>query len=105
MAATGLLVEIGDRLRLRRNELGLTQKETAKLLEVSETFYGEVERGNRKLSIEKMLLVRERMGISLTWLLTGRQADGIHEEILRQYPGENAERLERLFRNLVRLYQ
>ena len=66
MAATGLLVEIGDRLRLRRNELGLTQKETAKLLEVSETFYGEVERGNRKLSIEKMLLVRERMGISLT---------------------------------------
>ena len=51
MAATGLLVEIGDRLRLRRNELGLTQKETAKLLEVSETFYGEVERGNRKLSI------------------------------------------------------
>ena len=52
-----------------------------------------------------MLLVRERMGISLTWLLTGRQANGIHEEILRQYPGENAERLERLFRNLVRLYQ
>ena len=27
MAATGLLVEIGDRLRLRREELGMTQRQ------------------------------------------------------------------------------
>ena len=46
MAATGLLVEIGDRLRLRREALGMTQKEAADLLEMSETFYGEIERGN-----------------------------------------------------------
>ncbi len=103
MAATGLLVEIGDRLRLRREEMKLTQKEAGKLLEMSETFYGEIERGNRRLSIEKMLLVRERMGISLTWLLAGTQTNSIHEVILRQYPGENAERMERLLRNLAKL--
>ncbi|HJC56692.1 MAG TPA: helix-turn-helix domain-containing protein [Candidatus Eisenbergiella intestinipullorum] len=105
MAATGLLVEIGDRLRLRREKLGLTQKEAAKLLEMSETFYGEIERGNRRLSIEKMILVRERMGISLTWLLAGRRPADMHEVILRQYPEEKAERVERLLKNLARLYE
>ena len=57
MAATGLLVAIGDRLRLRREELGMTPKDAAALLEMSETFYGEIERGNRRLSIERMILV------------------------------------------------
>ena len=86
MAATGLLVEIGDRLRLRREELGMTQKEAADLLEMSETFYGEIERGNRRLSIERMILVHERMDMSLTWLLAGEQPIVIPEGITRQLP-------------------
>lgn len=105
MAATGLLVEIGDRLRLRREEMGMTQKEAAKLLEMSETFYDEIERGNRRLSIERLLLVRERMDMSLTWLLAGRMPEGIYEGISRQYPGEKAKRMERLLRDLAKLYE
>ena len=105
MAATGLLVEIGDRLRLRREELGMTQKEAADLLEMSETFYGEIERGNRRLSIERMILVHERMDMNLTWLLAGEQPIVIPEGITRQLPEEKAERMERLFRDLVKLYE
>ena len=105
MAATGLLVEIGDRLRLRREELGMTQKEAADLLEMSETFYGEIERGNRRLSIERMILVHERMDMSLTWLLAGEQPIVIPEGITRQLPEEKVERMERLFRDLAKLYE
>ena len=105
MAATGLLVEIGDRLRLRREELGMTQKEAADLLEMSETFYGEIERGNRRLSIERMILVHERMDMSLTWLLAGEQPIVIPEGITRQLPEEKAERMERQFRDLAKLYE
>ena len=105
MAATGLLVEIGDRLRLRREALGMTQKEAADLLEMSETFYGEIERGNRRLSIERMLLVHERMDMSLTWLLAGEKSVVIPEEITRQLPEEKTERMERLFRDLAKLYE
>ena len=105
MAATGLLVEIGDRLRLRREALGMTQKEAADLLEMSETFYGEIERGNRRLSIERMLLVHERMDMSLTWLLAGEKPVVIPEEITRQLPEEKTERMERLFRELAKLYE
>ena len=105
MAATGLLVEIGDRLRLRREELGMTQREAAKLLEISETFYGEIERGNRRLSIERLILVHERMDMSLTWLLAGEKPVAIPEGITRQLPEEKTERMEQLFLDLAKLYE
>lgn len=63
MAATLVLVEIGERLRRQRKKLKMTQEDTAELLEMSTTFYGEIERGNKRLSIEKILLVYERMGL------------------------------------------
>lgn len=53
MAATLVLVEIGERLRRQRKKLKMTQEDTAELLEMSTTFYGEIERGNKRLSIEK----------------------------------------------------
>ena len=71
MAATLGLVEIGERLRRQRKKLKMTQEDTAELLEMSTTFYGEIERGNKRLSIEKILLVYERMGLDPTYLLTG----------------------------------
>lgn len=44
MAATQVLVEMGERLRRQRKKMKMTQEETAELLEISTTFYG----GNRK---------------------------------------------------------
>lgn len=60
MAATQVLVEMGERLRRQRKKMKLTQEETAELLEISTTFYGEIERGNKRLSIEKILLVYKK---------------------------------------------
>ena len=57
MAATQVLVEMGERLRRQRKKMKMTQEETAELLEISTTFYGEIERGNKRLSIEKILLI------------------------------------------------
>lgn len=47
MAATQVLVEMGERLRRQRKKMKMTQEETAELLEISTTFYGEIERGNK----------------------------------------------------------
>lgn len=71
MAATQVLVEMGERLRRQRKKMKMTQEETAELLEISTTFYGEIERGNKRLSIEKILLVYKKMDLDPTYLLTG----------------------------------
>ncbi len=69
MAATQVLVEMGERLRRQRKKMKMTQEETAELLEISTTFYGEIERGNKRLSIEKILLVYKKMDLDPTYLL------------------------------------
>lgn len=38
----------------------LTQAQIAELLEMSTNFYGDIERGERRLSLEKILLVQEK---------------------------------------------
>ena len=64
-------VKIGERLRKQRRIMGLTQEQAAELLGVSTTYYGEIERGNRKLTIPRILTVYEKMNLEPTYLLTG----------------------------------
>lgn len=104
--ATELYVEIGERLRQQRRKMGITQEEAAELLGISSTYYGEIERGNRKLSIQRVLTVYEKMGLEPTYLLTGEQLSGREiYEIFRDCPKEKEAVLEQVLRYLSLLYQ
>ena len=106
MAATLVLVEIGELLRRQRKKLKMTQEDTAELLEMSTTFYGEIERGNKRLSIEKILLVYERMGLDPTYLLTGElTSDKTVVEIFKDCPKDKTQVLEQILENLTKLYK
>ena len=67
-----VLVRIGKRLYKRRKEMRLTQEKMAELLEMSASFYRAIERGRKHISIEKILLVYERTGLSPDYLLPGK---------------------------------
>ena len=73
MAMEEILVQIGKRLYKRRKEMGLTQEAMAERLGMSLTFYGEIERGRKRLSIEKILMVYEQTGMNPDYLLTGEE--------------------------------
>lgn len=47
-----LYKQIGIRLRQRRKELNMTQEIAAEKADISFSFYGHIERGTRKLSME-----------------------------------------------------
>ncbi len=66
-----LLFDIGNRIKERRLELGITQRQAADLLDISLNFYGEIERGNKRISLEKIVLAYEKMDLDPTFLLTG----------------------------------
>ena len=63
--------EIGLRLRNERKIRHLTQEQMAEHLEISETFYGQIERGNKAISNKKLIVAYERLGIDPTYILTG----------------------------------
>lgn len=65
------LPEIGARLREYRVKLHLTQAQMAEKLEMSLNYYGQIERGKKGLSIDKIILCRDKLGVDLNYLLTG----------------------------------
>lgn len=106
MASETILTKIGERLRMRRKQMGLTQDQAAEMLKISTNFYGEVERGNRRLSIEKIMLVYEKMGLEPTYLLTGeRMTDHTIKNILKDCPEDKVIVVEQILRSLTMLYR
>lgn len=68
-----LYKNIGKRLLIRRRELRYTQEQMAELLGVSTGFYGMIERGEKAPSLEKLIIIYEKLGTDITYLLTGEK--------------------------------
>ena len=63
-------VDLGKRIRARRQHLGLTQEQLAKEMGVSTSFMGHIERGTRKASLETLVQLANVMDVSIDGLLT-----------------------------------
>ncbi|WFR56517.1 helix-turn-helix transcriptional regulator [Anaerocolumna sp. AGMB13025] len=101
-----LLYEIGSRLKMRRQELKLTQREVADLLDISLNFYGDTERGVKRLSIEKIILIQEKLGLDPTYLLTGVKPPELNlNQLLLECPAEKRQDFEELMKHASNLYK
>ncbi len=101
-----ILHDIGERLKKYRKENKFTQSETAKLLEMSLNFYGDIERGKCRLSIEKIILVYERLGIDPTYLLTGEEHPRVgFYDLIKDCPKDKVFDMEQIVRYASNLYR
>lgn len=99
-----LYLEIGKRLKQRREEMSLTQSKVAELLHMSLNFYGCIERGKSKISLEKIILVYEKMGIDPTYLLIGSRSKIDKFEILQDCPEAKISDVKQILHHLRKLY-
>ena len=68
----------GDRLRLKRTLLGMTQDEMAEKINRSTKYYADIERGNCGMSIETLLALSDTLKMSTDYILFGEvQADNV----------------------------
>lgn len=65
---------LGERIRERRRELGLSQEALAQECGVHWTFLGQVERGQRNLSLHNLLRIAEGLRIDPGELVRGLRA-------------------------------
>jgi len=73
-AETGRKIDtstIAGRMKAVRAALGLSQRKFAKRLYVSQSYFGEVELGNRRMSDRIIHLISTNYKISKEWLKTG----------------------------------
>ncbi|WP_227762806.1 helix-turn-helix domain-containing protein [Zhaonella formicivorans] len=60
---------LGEKIRKERLSRGLTQEVLAEKANVSVSFMGQIERGERKLSLETLIKIGNVLGLSFDYLL------------------------------------
>lgn len=70
-----LASEIGKRIAIRRNQLGLTQEQAAERSGLTQQFFASVETGAKNIRAESIIRVSKALNISTDFLLTGTVSD------------------------------
>ena len=61
-------VQIGNRIRLEREKFDMTREKLSELLNLSSYFLGQIERGERKMSISTLINISECLHVSIDYL-------------------------------------
>ena len=70
---------LGQRIREERLRLHLTQAQLAEDIDISDTYMGSIERGERSLTLDTLVRLVNRLGVTVDYLL----ADSVAEFCLR----------------------
>lgn len=62
-------VTIGKRIRIKRKDRRITQAALAKKAGISESFFGHIERGRRKASVETLINIANALQTDMNYLL------------------------------------
>lgn len=68
--------QIGKRIRKERNKLNLTREEFAEIVGLSDFYVGQLERGERQMSLPAMVNIACCLHISLDYLIFGQTEHG-----------------------------
>lgn len=60
---------LGKRIKQERLRLKLTQAQLAESIDISDTYMGQIERGERSLTLSTLIRLTNRLGVSVDYLL------------------------------------
>ncbi|MBU5673934.1 helix-turn-helix domain-containing protein [Paenibacillus brevis] len=60
---------LGKRLREERHKMNWTQEKLAEKVEVSDAYIGQIERGERSLSLDTLVKLANQLGVTVDYLL------------------------------------
>ena len=66
-------VAVGQRLRQRRNYLGLTREQFAELADIGAGYYGQIEVGTSQMSIDTLIKVARTSRLPIEYILFGEE--------------------------------
>ncbi len=66
---------LGERIREERRKLGFTQAQLAEAVDISDTYMGAIERGERSLTLDTLVRLVNRLGVTVDYLLADSVTD------------------------------
>ena len=67
-------IDIGERLRSIREEMQMTREKFSEKIDITDSFLGQIERGERALSVKTLKKVVKYTGVSADYLLFGKDS-------------------------------
>lgn len=67
--------KLGERIREERRRLNLTQAQLAEAVDISDTYMGAIERGERSLTLDTLVRLVNRLGVTVDYLLSDSVTD------------------------------
>ena len=64
-------IEMGERIRKIREDLKMTREQFSEMIDISDVFLGQIERGERSLSIKTLSKIVHYSGTSTDYILFG----------------------------------
>ncbi len=61
---------LGKRIREERQRLNLTQAQLAEDIDISDTYMGAIERGERSLTLDTLVRLVNRLGVTVDYMLS-----------------------------------
>lgn len=61
---------LGERIREERIRLNLTQAQLAEAIDISDTYMGAIEHGERSLTLDKLVKIVNRLGVTVDYILS-----------------------------------
>lgn len=90
---------------MERNKLNLTQEQLAEYVDISTAYLGQIERGERKVTLDKLLPIAGRLGVSIDFLLSDSIStqDDFYINIVRQLFSNRSNSEKELAVNTIKL--
>ena len=66
---------LGERIIEERLRLNLTQAQLAEAIDISDTYMGAIERGERSLTLDTLVRLVNRLGVTVDYMLTDSVSD------------------------------
>jgi transcriptional regulator with XRE-family HTH domain len=85
--------DIGQRIREERERLGLSRSEFAEIVELSDYYIGQLERGERQMSLTVLIKISTCLHISLDYLIFGstRYDNNVYDQGAPAYTNEKTD--------------
>ena len=86
---------LGKRIREERLRLNLTQAQLAEDIDISDTYMGAIERGERSLTLDTLVRLVNRLGVTVDYILSDAVSDSdsnIMEQMKQIMDGHPLER-------------
>jgi transcriptional regulator with XRE-family HTH domain len=76
--------QLGKRIREERQKLNLTQEKIAESIDISDSYIGQIERGERSLTLDTLIRLANKLGVTIDYLLQDSMGHVTNDQTINQ---------------------